>query len=191
MVRRKLSPRTTALLPEDALRKIGSVGLPIPNIKVSIIDETGIMVTSNEIGEIIIQGKNVMKGYYKQEIITSKTIVNGWLHTGDLGYLDDDGYLYLAGRKKNMIISGGINIYPEEIEEVLMSHPNVIEVCVIAEEHVLLGEVPIAKVIIKDRSFTDNYRAFCSDKLADYKIPMRFDVVEQLEKTYNGKIKRY
>ena len=185
------SPRTTALLPEDALRKIGSVGLPIPNIKVSIIDETGIMVTSNEIGEIIIQGKNVMKGYYKQEIITSKTIVNGWLHTGDLGYLDDDGYLYLAGRKKNMIISGGINIYPEEIEEVLMSHPNVIEVCVIAEEHVLLGEVPIAKVIIKDRSFTDNYRAFCSDKLADYKIPMRFDVVEQLEKTYNGKIKRY
>ena len=89
-----------------------------------------------------------------------------------------------------MIISGGINIYPEEIEEILMNHPNIKEVCVVSEEHDLLGEVPIAKIVIKDSTVQDNYRAFCANKLADYKIPIRFDFVEQLNKTYNGKIKR-
>lgn len=185
------SPRTTALLPEDALRKIGSVGRPIPNVKVKIIGELSSNSGNSEIGEIAIQGKNVMKGYYKQEEITKRTIVDNWLHTNDLGYFDDEGYLYLTGRKTNMIISGGINIYPEEIEEVLMNHPNIKEVCVISEEHSWLGEVPIAKIVIKDSTVQDNYRAFCADKLADYKIPIRFDCIEQLNKTYNGKIKRF
>ena len=151
------SPRTTALLPEDALRKIGSVGLPIPNVKVKIINELGVDSSSGKIGEIAIQGKNVMKGYYKQEEITKHTIVDNWLHTNDLGYFDDEGYLYLTGRKTNMIISGGINIYPEEIEEILMNHPNIKEVCVVSEEHDLLGEVPIAKIVIKDSTVQDNY----------------------------------
>ena len=185
------SPRTTALLPEDALKKIGSVGLPIPNVKVTIINVDGNEVSSNVIGEIVIQGENVMKGYYKHEKITKDILVDGRLHTGDLGYFDDEGYLYLTGRKKNMIISGGINIYPEEIEEVLMSHPNVREVCVAAERHSLLGEVPIAKLIIKNNSDLEDYRLFSAERLADYKIPVRFEVVDQLDKTYNGKIKRY
>ena len=184
------SPRTTALLPEDSLRKIGSVGKSIPNVKVKIIDESGNACGSGEIGEIAIQGKNVMKGYYKRDEITKKTIVDNWLHTNDLGYFDGEGYLYLTGRKTNMIISGGINIYPEEIEEILMNHPNVKEVCVIPEEHAFLGEVPIAKIVVKDNTVVDNYREFCADKLADYKIPIRFDIVEQLDKTYNGKIRR-
>ncbi len=184
------SPRTTALLPEDALRKIGSVGRPIPNVKVKIVDESGNNTRSGEIGEIIIQGKNIMKGYYKQEEITKRTIVNNWLHTNDLGYFDNEGYLYITGRRTNMIISGGINIYPEEIEEVLLNHPNIQEVCVLAEEHFLLGEVPIAKIVLKDSTIEDNYKVFCADKLADYKIPVRFECVKQLNKTYNGKIKR-
>jgi long-chain acyl-CoA synthetase len=183
------SPRTTALLPEDELKKIGSVGFPLPNVKVKIFDGDDEQV-ANQIGEIVIQGKNVMKGYYKQPVITAETIVNGWLHTGDLGYLDNAGYLYLTGRKKNIIISGGINIYPEEIEEVLMSHPNVKEAYVTSEEHPLLGEVPLAKIVMRER-VGDNFRAFCTDKLAEYKIPVRFEIVDQIDKTYNGKIKRF
>lgn len=186
------SPRITALLPEDSLKKIGSVGKPIPNVKVKIIDEAGNNVNANEIGEIVIQGKNVMKGYYKQDKITNEIIVDGWLHTGDLGYIDNDGYLYLTGRKKNMIISGGINIYPEEIEEILMQHPNIRDVCVVSEEHAILGEVPIAKVVLKHNlNSTSDLREFCSEKLANHKVPIRFEIVNDLSKTYNGKIKRY
>jgi len=186
------SPRTTALLPSDSLKKIGSVGLPIPNVKVKIVDVNYNDLFANEIGEIAIQGKNIMKGYYKQETITKETIINGWLHTGDLGYLDVDGYLYLTGRKRNMIISGGINIYPEEIEEVLMQHPNIQDVYILPEEHKLLGEVPIAKVVLRNNvNGIVDFRNFCSEKLTDYKIPIRFDIVDELSKTYNGKIKRY
>lgn len=186
------SPRTTALLPEDSLRKIGSVGIPIPNVEVKVVDECGDKVPINVIGEIVIHGKNVMKGYYKQEAITNQTIVNGWLHTGDLGYVDMDGYLFLTGRKRNIIISGGINLYPEEIEEVLMLHPYVKEVCVLSEDHNILGEIPIAKIVLKDNANKSiDLRGFCSEKLTDYKIPSRFDIVDELNKTYNGKIKRY
>lgn len=184
------SPRTTALLPEDALRKIGSVGRPIPNVEVKIIDESGKDAGNGERGEILIRGKNVMKGYYKQEDITKRTIIDGWLHTNDLGYFDEERYLYLTGRRTNMIISGGINVYPEEIEEVLLNHPNIQDACVVAEEHPLLGEVPVAKIVLRDGMLQDDYGTFCADRLADYKIPVRFERVERLDKTYNGKIKR-
>lgn len=186
------SPRITALLPEKSLDKIGSVGLPVPNVLVKIINEDSKIVKANEIGEIIIQGKNVMKGYYKQEVITMSTIIDGWLHTGDLGYADDEGYIYLTGRKKNIIISGGINIYPEEIEEILMQHPGIEDACVIKEEHELLGEVPIARIVLKyDFNDINSIKQYCHSKLADYKIPSRFEIVTELTKTYNGKIKRY
>jgi len=184
------SPRITALLPKDAIRKIGSVGLPLPNIKLKVVDENGSTLASNKIGEIIIQGSGVMKGYYKQPKITASTIIDGWLHTGDLGYVDEEGYLYLTGRMKNVIISGGMNIYPEEIEEILMAHSNIREVCVVPEESKILGEVPVAKIVEVNDGDRINYRAFCIDKLANYKIPVRFDIVDALDKTYNGKIKR-
>jgi Acyl-CoA synthetases (AMP-forming)/AMP-acid ligases II len=186
------SPRTTALLPKDALRKVGSVGQPIPNVQIKIIDETSKEVKCNTIGEILIKGKNIMKGYYKRESITKETIVDGWLHSGDLGYIDEEGYLYLTGRKKNMIISGGINIYPEEIEGVLMQHPNIKDVCVSAEKHNLLGEIPVAKIVLKNPSCDiSDIWIYCKAQLSNYKIPKRFDVVSELCKTYNGKIKRY
>lgn len=184
------SPRITALLSKDALRKIGSVGTPIPNVRVKVVDEMGNQLSANAIGEVIVQGKNIMKGYFKQEKITKNTIIDGWLHTGDLGYHDEDGYLYLTGRKKNMIISGGINIYPEEIEEVLMSHPNVCDVCVFAENHLMLGEVPAAKIVLRNSNTNCDLRTFCIERLAIYKVPVKFELVDNLEKTYNGKIKR-
>lgn len=186
------SPRLTALLPEDSVDKIGSVGKPIPNVFLRIHNDFGEELDNNVIGEIVAKGSNIMKGYYKQPEITKRVLKSGWLHTGDLGYLDDDGYLYLTGRKKNMMISGGINIYPEEIEEMLMTHIAVSECCVVAEEHLLLGEVPVAKIVLKENvDFKEDFRDFLQKYLSDYKIPVRFDFVDKLPKTYNGKIRRY
>lgn len=184
------SPRITALLPCDAYRKLGSVGKPIKNVNVSIRDDAGNEVAQGQVGEVAVKGPNVMKGYYKREDITEQTIIDGWLYTGDLGFLDNEGYLYLTGRKKNMIISGGINIYPEEIEEILLLHQNVLEVCVLSESHPLLGEVPIAKIVLRDKQYVPDFKKYCEDKLAAYKIPTKFYFVDELEKTYNGKIKR-
>lgn len=186
------APRVTALLPEDSIRKIGSVGKAIPNVEVEIMDCNECVLAQGEIGEIVVRGPNVMLGYFKREDLTKKTLLNGWLHTGDLGYIDKDGYLYLTGRKKNIIISGGINIYPEEIEELLMNHPAVSECCVISEQHYLLGEIPIAKIVLK-HDFIDSNELYkyCKYNLSNYKIPKRFDFVSELSKTYNGKVKRY
>jgi len=184
------SPRVTMLGPQFALSKIGSVGKPIPRVEVKVVDSTNNEVLQCVIGEIMVSGENVMKGYFKRPDLNEKIIENGWLHTGDLGYFDSDGFLYIVGRKKNMIISGGINIYPEEIEEVIMNHPNVKDVCVISEQHELLGEMPIARVVLRENVFTD-LSNFCRKRLADYKIPFRFDFVDKIDKTYNGKVKRY
>ena len=184
------SPRVTALMPNYSLSKLGSVGTPIPGVKVGVINQKMQECKTNEIGEIIVSGKNIMKGYFKQPQITNDTIINGWVHTGDLGYLDEDGFLYLTGRIKNIIISGGINIYPEEIEQILLEHEAVAEVCVVAEEHERLGEVPIAKVILKSEVTSKELLVHCSDRLANYKVPVKYEFVSELPKTYNGKIKR-
>lgn len=183
------SPRITALLPKDSIRKIGSVGLPIPNVEVKVISSDS-NDNSRNIGQIIVKGKNVMKGYYKNKEKTRDTIVDGWLYTGDLGYFDDDGYLYLTGRIKNMIISGGINIYPEEVEGVIMQYPGISAVHVFAEEHKLLGEVPIAK-IVSNNCNVSMLIEYCKERLSEYKIPVRFEFVKTLSRTYNGKIKRH
>lgn len=185
------SPRVTALLPEYSLLKIGSVGITIPKVEIRILSNSGDNLKNNQIGEIVVKGKNTMKGYYKQPEITNQTIRDGWVYTGDLGYIDDDGFLYLTGRIKNMIISGGINIYPEEIEQILLQHDCVSDACVIGEDHKLLGEVPVAKVILKFPIPVSELKKYCSDKLADYKTPTKFVIVDELPKTYNGKIKRY
>lgn len=187
------APRVTALMPGDSLKKVGSVGRAIPNVEVRIVDEKDADVVNFQVGEIIVQGLNIMKGYYKRPEETDKVLYNGWLHTGDLAYYDDSGYIYLVGRKKNMIISGGVNVYPEEIEELLMCHPDIEEVCVYSEFHNILGEWPVANVVLKKGSTlnTEDIISYCSRLLASYKVPKNIYIVEELPKTPTGKVKRY
>lgn len=185
------APRVTALLPNKALKKIGSVGKPIPGVRVRIVDMNDNPVGKMETGEIVVQGKNVMRGYYKQIEKTNAVIRDKWLHTGDLGYFDKDGYLFLTGRLKNMLISGGINIYPEEIEQLLLQHECVADALVVGKTHDLLGEVPVAKIVLKKKVSALELREFCKEKMAAYKIPVEFEIVNKLDKTYNGKVKRY
>lgn len=185
------SPRVTCLLPEDSLRKIGSVGKSIPNVKVNIFDEDDKPVKVGEKGEIVVQGDNVMVGYYKHEDITEKTKRNGWLHTGDIGKFDEEGYLYIVGRIKNMIISGGLNIYPEEIEEVLINHPDVKDVVVTGEKHDILGEVPVVRIVTgNDKLKAYDIVEYCSKYLDKNKTPKKVIFCNELKKTYTGKIVR-
>jgi long-chain acyl-CoA synthetase len=189
------APRVACLMPKDALRKIGSVGKPIPNVRVKIVNEFAKDASPNEIGEIIVQGENVMKGYYKRPEETNRILRDGWLYTGDLAKYDEEHYIYLVGRKKNVIISGGMNIYPEELEEVLMKHPSIKEVIVLKENHELLGEVPIAKVVLHEdvRGNEDILRDInkhCHSQLARFKVPSKILIEENLDKTITGKIKR-
>lgn len=184
------SPRVTALMPEYAIKKIGSVGKPIPGVEVKIISDNG-EVSPHEIGEVRVRGENVMLGYYKREDITAKTIQEGWLHTGDLAYFDHEGFIYLVGRKKNMIISGGLNIYPEEIEGVLKLHTHVKDAIVYGESDEYLGEEIYAKVTLHENIVTEaDLIHFCSDKISSLKIPKRIIIVDSLEKTKTGKIRR-
>lgn len=185
------SPRVTCLLPQDSLRKIGSVGKAIPNVTVNLFDENDRPVPLGESGEIVVRGANVMVGYYKHPEETNKVKRNGWLHTGDIGKFDDEGYLYIVGRIKNMIISGGLNIYPEEIEEVLINHSDIKDVVVVGEKHDILGEIPIAKIVTDN----DGLKAYdvinyCKKYLDQHKIPKRIIFCDKLEKTYTGKIIR-
>ena len=187
------SPRITQLLPEQALAKLGSVGRPLPGIAVKVVKEDGSEASAGEIGEILTRSDCVMPGYYKNPKETLKCIREGWLHTGDLGAFDMEGYLYIKGRKKNMLISGGINLYPEEIEEVLGSHPAIREAVVSGEKHEVLGEVPVARLVREEGADITAAQliTYCREYLEDYKIPVRMEFVEQIEKTSTGKILRW
>jgi long-chain acyl-CoA synthetase len=185
--------RITHLLPEDQLGKTGSVGKAIPGMQLRLVNEAGNDAAQGEVGEVIVKGKNVMKGYYKRKEQTRQTLVNGWLYTGDLGRFDRDGFLYIVGRRKNVIIKGGMNIYPEEIEELLMQHPAVKEVCVSGEEHELLGEAPVAKIVLKDNAGRINEEMlmrYCLGAMSSFKIPERIQIVAELPKTDSGKLIR-
>ena len=167
-----------------------SVGPPLPDYQVKIVDDELMELPEGEIGEIIIKGDNVMKGYYKDLTATEETIINGWLLTGDMGYVDDEGYIFIVDRKKDLIISKGINIYPREIEEVLLSHPEVEEVAVVGKKDKTQGEIPVA--FIRPTGDSDleekDLRAFLKEKLANYKIPKTFYFVDDLPRNATGKI---
>ena len=133
----------------DAVRKMGSVGVPLAFYEMRILDEHGREVRPGEVGEICGRGPLMMPGYYKRPDLTAQVIVDGWLHSGDLGYVDEDGYLYLVDRKKDMIISGGVNVYPRDIEEVIVQHPAVREAAVFGAADAKWGETPIAAVVLR------------------------------------------
>lgn len=138
----------TVLDKHDAVRKVGSVGIPAPFMELRILDINGMECAPRVIGEICGKSPMMMPGYYKQPELTRKAIVDGWLHTGDAGYVDEDGYLFLVDRIKDMIISGGVNVYPKDIEEIIIQHPEVSDVAVIGVPDEKWGEVPVAAVVL-------------------------------------------
>ncbi|MBA2174540.1 fatty acid--CoA ligase family protein [Halobacillus locisalis] len=181
----------TAFNPLDRPRKAGSIGQNIRNVKNKIVDELGEEVPVGEVGELVVQGPNVMKGYYKMPEETAVTIKEGWLYTGDMARVDDEGYFYIVDRKKDMILVGGYNVYPREVEEVLYDHPNISEVAVVGAPHPELGESVISFIVVDDPSLTEQgVIDYCSAHLAKYKIPSKVEFMEELPKNTTGKILR-
>jgi long-chain acyl-CoA synthetase len=170
--------------------KPGSIGRPITGFQARVVDELDHDVVQGEVGELIVQGPGVMKGYLNQPEATAQALKGGWLHTGDLARQDEDGYIYIVDRKKDMIIRGGYNVYPREIEEVLYQHPAVLEVAVVGIPHPDLGEEVCAVVVPReDVAVTpDELRLFVKERVAPYKYPRQVRLVQELPKTTTGKL---
>jgi len=168
----------------------GSIGLPIPPFKVRIVDEDDNDVPTGEVGELIVSGNAVMKEYLNKPEATAEALRGGWLHTGDLARMDENGYIYVVDRKKELIIRGGYNIYPREIEEVLYTHPGVLETAVIGIPHTDLGEEVAAVVVIRPGTevSADELRQYVRDRVAPYKYPRVVKFLDELPKTAAGKI---
>lgn len=181
---------TTMLYPEDQIRKAGSVGLPLHGMEVGIFDDEGLPRPAGEIGIVYKRGWNVAVEYYKDPEATAAAFMGDWHTVGDMGYLDDDGYLYLTDRRKNMIISGGINVYPAEIENVLAEHPAIAEAAVIGIPDDVWGESVCAVVVLRPghAETAETLSAFCRDRLANFKRPRTYVFRDELPKTYAAKI---
>ncbi len=180
----------SALRTADALRKLGSCGKPVFHTDVRIVDLDGKDLPHGEMGEVIIKGPNVIREYWKKPKESAQTIVDGWLHSGDMGYLDEEGYLYLVDRKKDMYISGGENVYPAEVEDVIMGFPGVADVGVIGIPDERWGEVGMAAVVRTPNAEVTAEKIIeqCQRKLAKYKIPKQVVFIDQLPRTLTGKI---
>jgi long-chain acyl-CoA synthetase len=175
----------------DLERKPGSIGTPIEGVEMKLVDPTGEDVPPGEVGEIVIRGHNVMKGYWRKPEATAEAIsAEGWFASGDLGRIDEDGYFFIVDRKKDMIIRGGYNVYPREIEEVLYSHPAVREAAVVGVPHAELGEEVAAAVALKPGADAteEELRDFVKEQVAAYKYPRLVWFVDELPKTATGKI---
>ncbi|WP_110114387.1 fatty acid--CoA ligase family protein [Bacillus sp. CGMCC 1.16541] len=181
----------TCFNPLDKERKVGSIGTSIMNVENKIVDEMGEEVPVGQVGELIVKGPNVMKGYYKMPEETTYTIKDGWLYTGDLGRVDEEGYFYIVDRKKDMIIVGGYNVYPREVEEVLYNHEAVTEVAVIGVPDMNFGEAVKCFVVVRDSTVTEeDLLQHCREQLAKYKVPTEIEFLEELPKNTTGKILR-
>ena len=174
----------------DRERKAGSIGTPIEGVEMKVVDEDDNDVEQGEIGEIVIRGHNIMKGYFKREEATEEAMKGGWFHTGDIAKIDEDGYFFIVDRKKDMIIRGGYNVYPREIEEVLFQHPAVLECAVIAVPDESLGEEVGAAVVLKDGEDVEaeELQSFVKGEVAAYKYPRKIWFADELPKTATGKI---
>jgi long-chain acyl-CoA synthetase len=174
-------------------RKVGSVGKALPGVELKVLDEEGREVLDGAVGEIIARGSNIMLGYLNRPDATAEVLKDGWLRTGDLGRRDDDGYFYIVDRKKDLIIVGGLNVYPREVEEVLTAHPAVAEAVVIAVPDATRGEAPKAYVVLRPGASCARQvlLRFCRERLAPFKVPRDLEFCEALPRTVSGKILRH
>jgi long-chain acyl-CoA synthetase len=179
---------TSTLNPFWGPRKIGSIGRAVRGQEIAVVDDSGHELPGGEIGELCLRGPNIMLGYYGNEEATAESMRGGWFHTGDLGYLDEDGYFFLVDRKKDMIIRGGENIYPREIEDVLLEHADVQAAAVVGRPDEVRGEEVHAVVVLAPDADLALIEDHCRARLAPFKVPSTWDVVDGLPKTSTGKI---
>jgi len=187
------SPGVLLLRPDDSVRKAGSAGTPMFFTDVRVVAPDGTDAAVGEPGEIVVRGPNVMAGYWQRPDDTGRTLVGGWLHSGDVATVDDEGYLTIVDRIKDMIISGGENIYPAEVESVLYEHPAVAECAVVGVPDERWGEVGRAMVVLRDGASAtpEELLAFLDGRLARYKIPRTAVIVDALARNASGKLLRH
>jgi O-succinylbenzoic acid--CoA ligase len=183
--------QVATLAPADALRKLGAAGMPLLPTELRI-ERDGTAVPRGEVGEILVRGPTVMREYINRPDETARTLRDGWLRTGDLGYLDGEGYLYVVSRRDDLIISGGENIYPAEIEAVLLAHPAVEEAGVVGLPDARWGQVPAAFIKPRHAMPLDAAEVigFCRERLAGYKLPRRVRFIESMPRNAAGKLLR-
>jgi long-chain acyl-CoA synthetase len=176
--------------PPDRPRKPGSIGLPVRGVELRLVAENGRAVGPGEVGELAIRGENVMKGYWNRPDATARAFQDGWFHSGDLARVDEDGYYFVVDRKKDLVIRGGYNVYPREIEEVLYRHPDVAEAAVIGVPDPARGEEVAAVVVLRPgaRVTADELRDYVRQRVAAYKYPRIVRFVDALPKGATGKI---
>lgn len=181
---------TTHRNPINGVRKVGSIGIPFPMTDSKVVDEKGHEVSVGTVGELVLKGPQVMKGYWRKPEQTKEAVRDGWLYTGDLAKMDEDGYFYIVGRKKEMIISGGFNIYPQEVENVLYDHPAVKEAAVIGVPHSYSGERVKAFIVLKEgqRANEQDLLNHCSENLTRYKVPKEIEIRDTLPRNTVGKL---
>ncbi|MFE5707318.1 fatty-acid--CoA ligase FadD5 [Rhodococcus koreensis] len=187
----EMSPITCVLDGDDAIRKLGSVGKPVPTIQTRIVDDEMNDVAPGTVGEIVYRGPTMMQGYWQNPAATADAFAGGWFHSGDLVRQDEEGFVYVVDRKKDMIISGGENIYCAEVENVLFGHPRIREAAVVGRPHPKWTEVPVAIVALDDDGddlTVDELAAWLEDKLARYKHPKDVVVVDALPRNASGKV---
>lgn len=184
------SPTITTLKGKDSFRKHGSVGLPAPFLQAKVVDEGGTPLPPNQVGELVCRGPNIMQGYYNDPEATREAIKDGWLYTGDLAKVDEEGYFYVVDRKKDMIVSGGENIYPREIEEVLMQHHAIADVAVVGVPDQTWGETVKAFLVLREGETATEKGIidFCKKHLASYKKPTQVAFVSSIPRNPSGKV---
>jgi fatty-acyl-CoA synthase len=188
-----MSPVTCMLLGDDAIRKLGSVGKVIPTVSARVVDDDMNDVPVGQVGEIVYRAPTLMEGYWNNPQATAEAFAGGWFHSGDLVRRDEKGYIWVVDRKKDMIISGGENIYCAEVENVLAGHPAIVEVAVIGRTDEKWGEVPVA-IVVERSAVSDkpldlaDLHDFLTERLARYKHPKHLEVVDALPRNPAGKV---
>lgn len=189
----EVGPNCFALEARDASRKAGSIGFPNVSVQARIVDENGNEVGLDAVGELILKTPAMIDGYWNNPQATAAAIREGWFYTGDLARRDAEGFFYIVDRKKDMFISGGENVYPAEVEQVLLQHPKAADVAVVGVPHPKWGEVGCAAIVLRkgENATAEDFLAFCEGKIAKYKIPKSVVILPELPRTHSGKVKKH